>query len=144
MTLNDLTTLAGEIGAAGIPDLFNKFIKNVSLISGKVIEINTDFDYRKKAVIGPIYFCAGVTGNLIRLVPAMDYPNNRYFNSLYVDAERIVTIMTFDQAVNKFRQEYETKLKTEIAEGKFVNRDTGRIIGADEPERIRTYPSKKE
>jgi hypothetical protein len=144
MTLADLTSLAGVLGAADIPELFNKFIKNVSLISGKVIEINTDFDYRKKEIVSPIYYCAGVTGNLIRLVPANDYAVNRHFNSLYVDAERLATVMTFDQTVNKFRQEYEAKLKTEIAEGKFVNRDTGRIIGADEPERIRTYPSEKE
>jgi len=144
MTLADLTSLAGDLGAADIPELFNKFVKNVSLISGKVIEVNTDFNYRKKEIIGPIYHCAGVTGNLIRLVPANDYANNRYFNSLYVDAERLATIMTFDQAVNKFRQEYEAKIKTEIAEGKFVDRDTGRIIGADEPEKIRSYPKEKE
>lgn len=144
MTIADLESLAGEFGAAGIPELFNKYVKNVSLISGKVIEINTDFQYRKKEVIGPIYYCAGVTGNLIRLVPALDYANNRFYNSLYVDAERLATIMTFDKAANKFRQEFEAKLKSEIAEGKFVDRDTGRIIGADEPEQIRSYPSEKE
>jgi len=144
MTTADLNAIATQIGAADIPELFNNYVKNIALVSGKVIEIITDYDYKAKKPRGIIYHCAGMVGNLIRLVPAFDYFCNRHFESLYVDPERIALVLTLDQSINKYRQAYIAKLKQEIGEGKFVNRDTGRIIGADEVEAQRTYPSTKE
>ena len=144
MTIDDLQTIANNFGETDIPSFFNKYVKRFVQINAISIEVNTDYNYKDKKPIGPIYHCVEVIGNLLRFVPAADYFNNRWFVSLYAGIDHITTLMTFDQKKNKFRQEYESKLKTEIAEGKFVNRDTGRIIGADEPEHIRTYPSEKE
>lgn len=144
MTIDDLQLLADKFGESSVPEFINKYVKKLVQDNVIPIEVNTDFNYKKKEPIGPIYRCVEVLGNFLRFVPAQDYFNQRWFTSFYADIDHIATVMTFDQTKNTVRQEFEEKLKTEIAEGKFVNRDTGRIIGADEPEQIRTYPSEKE
>lgn len=145
MTINDLEALASRFGAADVPEFITKYVKRIVQTNSIPIEINTDFNYKTKEPIGSIHQCLEVVnGTLLRIVPSQDYFNMRWFTSLYIDIEHIATVITFDQKKNPVRQELETKLKTEIAEGKFVNRDTGRIIGADEVDKIRTYPSEKE
>lgn len=145
MKISDLQALVAKFGAADIPEFFNKYVKRVVQSNSIPIEVNTDFDYKKKEPIGSIYQCLEVVDDsLLRFVPTFDYFNARWFTSLYADIDHIITIITFDQKKNPVRQELEDKLKTEIAEGKFVNRDTGRIIGADQVDEIRTYPSEKE
>lgn len=144
MTIDDLQLLASNFGAADVPEFINKYVKKLVQDNVIPIEVNTDFNYKKDEPIGPIYRCIEVVGCFLRFVPAQDYFNQRWFTSFYADIDHIATVMTFDQKKNKVRQELEEKLKTEIAEGKFVDRDTGRIIGADEPEKIRSYPKDKE
>lgn len=144
MTLDDLQLLASNFGMSDVPEFINKYVKKLVQDNVIPIEVNTDYNYKKDEPIGPIYRCIEVVGCLLRFVPAQDYFNQRWFTSFYADIDHIATVMTFDQKKNKVRQELEEKLKTEIAEGKFVDRDTGRIIGADEPEKIRSYPKDKE
>lgn len=145
MTIEDLQTLATRFGADDVPDFINKYVKRIVQSNSIPIEVNTDFDYKKKEPKGSIYKCLEIINNsLLRFVPTFDYFNARWFTSLYADIDHIITVVTFDQKKNTVRQEFETKLKTEIAEGKFVDRDTGRIIGADEVDASRTYPTEKE
>jgi len=145
MTIEDLQALATKFGADDVPSFINKYVKRIVQSNSIPIEVNTDFDYKKKEPKGRIYLCLEIVNNsLLRFVPAYDYFNARWFTSLYADIDHIITVITFDQKKNPVRQEFETKLKTEIAEGKFVDRDTGRIIGADEVDASRTYPTEKE
>lgn len=149
MVLHDLEVLAAKFGessdAEGVVNFINNYVKKFVQDNVIPIEVNTDFNYKTNTPIGPIYRCIEIVNDtMIRFVPAQDYFNQRWFTSFYADIDHIATIMTFDKKKNIVRQEFEEKLKTEIAEGKFVDRDTGRIIGADEHDKIRTYPNENE
>lgn len=145
MTISDLQALATKFGAADVVEFFNNYVKTLVQSNGIPIEVNTDFNYKDKKPVGSIYKCIeAIDDSLLRFVPALDYFNQRWFTSFYVSIFHITSIITFDQKKNTVRQEFETKLKTEIANGEFANRDTGHIIGADEVDAHRTYPTTKE
>lgn len=136
MTMTDLETLASEMGAASIPEFVNTYVKTFAGgNSGMTIDINTTFDYKEKKPLGPIYRCISVLGDLLELVPAIDYNHEfgqRWFEHLFMNVSNIQGVTVFAKDKNPVRVQYEKAVKKEYNENRFINRQNTKIRNYDE------------